>query len=182
MEGRGDVWGVLQIEATADVRIIKRAYVQQLKITRAHQDTERFIALREAYETALRIAGTADTIRPDNVEGSEPAQAEAAKADHHWWSKDTLAKMLEEYVTHYSNQHNTDAKFISAASPSTILELLDKIDQLQADAARYQWLRKNGFALTGDLYKKLVPVCLFEDADIAVDRQMAIDAAMKEQL
>lgn len=81
MEGRGDVWGVLQIEATADVRIIKRAYVQQLKITRAHQDTERFIALREAYETALRIAGTADTIRPDNVEGSQPAQAEAAKAD-----------------------------------------------------------------------------------------------------
>ena len=58
-------------------------------------------------------------------------------------------------------------------------ELYAEIDQLQADAARYQWLRKNGFALTGDLCKKLVPVCLFEDADSAVDRQMAIDAAMK---
>ena len=61
------------------------------------------------------------------------------------------------------------------------LQAYEKAEQerLKLDAERYQWLRKNGFALTGDLCKKLVPVCLFEDADSAVDRQMAIDAAMK---
>lgn len=34
-----------------------------------------------------------------------------------------------------------DAEFIAAANPAKVIELLDRIDRLEADAARYQWIR-----------------------------------------
>lgn len=37
-----------------------------------------------------------------------------------------------------------NAKFIAAANPSAVLELLDEIERLQKDAARYQFIRSGG--------------------------------------
>lgn len=50
-----EAFACLGIEATHDVRAIKRAYTQCLK-DGAKSDTARFLRVREAYETALKLA------------------------------------------------------------------------------------------------------------------------------
>ena len=85
-----EVWAILQIAETADIRAIKRAYATRLKEDRTHKDASRFIALREAYEQALQQAesflalgdeSSADAIgqsqistQPDALEASDPEQ------------------------------------------------------------------------------------------------------------
>lgn len=49
------VWQRLDINATNDIRAIKRAYAKQVKITRPDEDPEGFQQLHEAYKEALSL-------------------------------------------------------------------------------------------------------------------------------
>ena len=62
-----DIWKILGIEPTKDKKTIKKAYRQQLPLYNPEDDQEGFMALREAYEEALRFAELPD---------DEEAQAE----------------------------------------------------------------------------------------------------------
>ena len=46
-------------------------------------------------------------------------------------------------IGYVEQKHNSD--FIAAANPEVILELIDEIESLKKDAARYRWLRKQNW-------------------------------------
>ncbi|WP_426104187.1 hypothetical protein [Massilia sp. TSP1-1-2] len=66
-----NIWSILGIKATSDERAIKRAYAARLKITRPEDDQQAFQALREAYESALRLARQAALADEDEDEATE---------------------------------------------------------------------------------------------------------------
>jgi hypothetical protein len=81
-----NIWTILGIRATASERDIKRAYAQQLKTTRPEDDPQGFQDLREAYETALRMARYAGDIEEETEAEAEEAQVYTAFYE---WNPDT---------------------------------------------------------------------------------------------
>lgn len=53
---RGNIWATLGTEATTEARAIKKAYAARLKAIDVDSDPAAFITLREARDTALRLA------------------------------------------------------------------------------------------------------------------------------
>lgn len=74
------IWTILGIRATANEREIKRAYAQQLKVTRPEENAQAFQDLRDAYERALRAARQAGA---EEVEYDAQDEAEnGANTEH----------------------------------------------------------------------------------------------------
>lgn len=73
-----NVWHILQIEPTSNQREIKKAYAKQLKRIDA-EDTQAFIRLREAFETAQILAHHLE----DESENKDENQAEANISNEH---------------------------------------------------------------------------------------------------
>lgn len=65
-----NIWSLLEIEATSDIRTIKRAYASKLKTTRPDEQPEAFQELHYAYKAALNYAH------------GEQQQAQSEPADH----------------------------------------------------------------------------------------------------
>ena len=60
LRNKMDIWKLLGTEPTKDKKTIKKAYRQQLPQYNPEDDQEGFMALREAYEEALRFAELPD--------------------------------------------------------------------------------------------------------------------------
>lgn len=73
-----NVWHILQIEPTSNQREIKKAYAKQLKRI-DEEDTQAFIRLREAFETAQILAHHLE----DESENQDENQAEANISNEH---------------------------------------------------------------------------------------------------
>ena len=65
------IWEILKIEATKDKRAITRAYREQLTQVNPEEKPEEFMALREAYEEALRLADMEDQPEAEQEEKTE---------------------------------------------------------------------------------------------------------------
>jgi uncharacterized RDD family membrane protein YckC len=64
-----DIWKILEIEPTNDIREIKQAYAKKLKMTRPDEDPAAFQMLHFAYKNALEIALYSE----ENTNQSNPA-------------------------------------------------------------------------------------------------------------
>lgn len=78
-----DIWSLLEIDASTDIRVIKRAYASKLKVTRPDEQPEAFQRLHYAYKTALNYAyeeqhrltqeqSAADTVLPSDRSSEQP--------------------------------------------------------------------------------------------------------------
>ena len=74
-----NVWTILGIRATTDERDIKRAYAGKLKTTRPDDDPQAFQELRDAYETAVRIARQSAALEGDAVEDEGAGEDQGAE-------------------------------------------------------------------------------------------------------
>lgn len=61
-------------------------------------------------------------------------------------------------------------QFIQAASPQKILELLDRIAELEIDANRYQWLKRNHLQTSPDSW-----IRTGDDLEDAIDGEIRED-------
>lgn len=78
------IWSVLGVRATTDVRTIRRAYAERLKVIHPEDDSEGFQRLRHAYDWAMRAAQqTPAAVSHAHVDASfEPAeQSRSTEAD-----------------------------------------------------------------------------------------------------
>jgi len=75
------MWDELQIAATNDVAIIRRAYAKRLKQTRPEDDPAGFGRLRAAYEAAMDYAKSHADRQPPSPVPTEAKEAEATAAD-----------------------------------------------------------------------------------------------------
>ena len=113
-----------------------------------------------------------------------------------WWHGEctppdvhALAWIGQSFVDCEGGQKNyaapsRDAEYIASANPSTILQLLDYIETLEKDAARYRWLRHSAWYVGPE---PSAEYCAFieytdyngcdSDGNPALDE--AIDAAMQ---
>ena len=73
------IWNILEIEPTDDVEEILAAYRKKLVVTNPEDDQEGFMALKEAYDEAIRLA-----------EGGDEEEAEEELSE-------TMAKVDELY-------------------------------------------------------------------------------------
>ena len=72
------IWEVLGIDATGDVRDVKRAYARKLKVTRPEDDPTAFQLLNDAFQHALAYAEHRAEHRAELAVESTAAQADAA--------------------------------------------------------------------------------------------------------
>lgn len=62
-------WSILGIDETKDKKAITRAYREKLSLVNPEEKPEEFMALREAYDTALKLADLDETESLDEYEG-----------------------------------------------------------------------------------------------------------------
>lgn len=95
-----DIWKILEIDATSDTGVIKKAYRAKLKVTRPDYDEDAFMALRSAYEEALIYAE------------NQSSQTFDYEDDYDF---DDYDKSSEEYGSHNfdnNNENNYDNSYI----------------------------------------------------------------------
>jgi|GEM_PF-3504687 len=67
MDEKTDCWSILKINTTDDIREIKKAYAQQLRIYNPEDDQLGFMRLRESYEQALNWASVSKYDNDDTM-------------------------------------------------------------------------------------------------------------------
>ena len=81
----GDIWSILNIEPTKDVKTIKKAYAKMAKVYHPEEDPEAFSKLKSSYERALEYAKIPDSprviINPEIVKEEPDVEAEEKPED-----------------------------------------------------------------------------------------------------
>ena len=81
----GDIWSILNIEPTKDVKTIKKAYAKMAKVYHPEEDPEAFSKLKSSYERALEYAKIPDSprviINPEIVKEEPEVEAEEKPED-----------------------------------------------------------------------------------------------------
>lgn len=101
-------------------------------------------------------------------------------AGNDWLTADmTFESVLLQLNSTGSSADGFDLKYIAAANPATILSLLDYVESLERDAARYRWLRDQHWVESEATFR----LCLsdveylnqYHDAlDYAIDAAMGV--------
>lgn len=137
------MWEILKTTPTNDIKLIKRAYAKQLKLTRPDEKPKEFQALNEAYQVALNYAK--DRIYEEvallEIQEEEEARTveialetlisnisipETSYLDHQGVSEESFKKTIESDVTSYQ-----EAEAIVSENIVSEVDLIN--DQPQGD-------------------------------------------------
>ncbi len=102
-----DVWRILKIAATDDIKQIKRAYAQQLRLHPPQTDPQGFARLRSAYERALELAPTLASER--NLEQTVESTHRVIDEVDHSGTDQTQQALSQSAVIFNSDNDVTDA-------------------------------------------------------------------------
>jgi hypothetical protein len=115
------IWDILEIEATSDTKVIKRAYAKKLKVTRPDEDPKGFQELHWAYKTALQHA-------------EWMARREAAGDDEEDY--DDYENEYEQTIFEPTSSHLSPNEQPPSLATIDAQEQKNKIDLLQQEANR----------------------------------------------
>lgn len=117
-----DIWEVLEIQPTNEIKVIKRAYAKKLKITRPDENPEAFQDLYLAYKTAIEEASYWETdvtlgelLVAEN--DSLPTDQIATDDNYHQEEADRLLSLSRQLLTSHGLQRTPESwKFILDSS------------------------------------------------------------------
>lgn len=119
-----DIWQILEIEATPDTKVIKRAYAKKLKITRPDEDPQGFQDLHYAYKAALHRATyweyDEDEDEDPDEENDNQTQTENVTASSEQSTDIATPNVTEEILDSKINEPSNDfSTELSTESPIT---------------------------------------------------------------
>ncbi len=116
------IWDILEIEATSDTKVIKRAYAKKLKVTRPDEDPKGFQELHWAYKTALQHA---EWMARREAEGDEDDYDEYENDSSEQYDPNSDAS--ESELSHLDLQLQDDSTISSATDEKSISESIAEL-------------------------------------------------------
>lgn len=133
-----NVWEMLDIEPTADIAEIRRAYAVRIRVFRPETDPENFARLREAYEIALNLAR----------QQAEPS--ETTEPPIHW--QQNSASLETSATPRHSNEPTVEERgrslvrdlvrtYMEEGEPAAVSALHEQLSELHGESVdmRLAW-------------------------------------------
>lgn len=151
-------WAILQIDASADSRTIKRAYARLLKLNRPDDDPEGFQRLHQAYKTALSQAGrhsapsTADVsaAAPDNAGSTAKPSPEHLVSWHYAFTEESPSLQASSSQQHEDTQRQAALQDLIEQC-KTLIHEQNGLFNVQA----WHFLSREPLLLNPDLHEQL---------------------------
>lgn len=104
-----DMWDILAIEPTSDVKAIKKAYARKLKTIDQNLESDKFMALRDAYNKALNWSTYADYDYDYDYDDEHEHDEGAVEETNQLYIQETLKKSLfDEYASIYEDENEKE--------------------------------------------------------------------------
>lgn len=136
MSGLADIWSLLDIEPTSDIKKIKRAYAKQAAKYHPEEFPEKFQQIHQAYETALRLAKS-EGLEPEEPEAL-PAITSETKDDAAWQEAQKVSELAEKYAKE-EERRKVHTALYDAFLPDIALDRLDDFLKMRGIQPHRSW-------------------------------------------